>query len=372
MFKIAVVPGDHIGPDIIKEGLKVLKAISKKYDFEIDLHEFFAGGVAIDKFNNPLPEETIEGCREADAILFGAVGGPKWDDRPWYDAKDTTKPQRGILGSMTPQRGIVGLRKEFDLFANIRPAYLYESLVNNLPVKPEIAKGCDFIVVRELCGGVYSGEPRGIYGSGEDRYGTNAMRYSVKEIRRVAHIAFKIAQGRNKKVTSVDKANVIENSVLWREIVKEVANDYPDVSLNHLYADATSMKFIQNPLQFDVIVTGNVFGDILSDLSSVLTGSLGMMPSASLRNDKFGLYEPIHGSAPDIEGKDIANPIATILSVAMMLEYSFGEKEAALTIQKAVDSVLKKGYRTVDIFREGDTKVSTTKMGDLIVSEILG
>lgn len=361
LYKIAVVPGDHIGPEVIREGVKVLKAIAEKYKFEIELKVYYGGGNAIDLFNNPLPQETIEGCRESGAILFGSVGGPKWDDVPWYHVKD----------AITPSNAIQGLRKEFDLYANIRPAYLYDCLSGNLAVKEDIAKGTDMIVVREQCGGVYVGEPRGIYGEGNERYGTNAMRYSVKEIRRVAHTAFKLAQGRRKKVTSVDKANVLENSILWREIVKEVAKEYPDVELNHLYADAAAMKIVQNPLSFDVIVTGNIFGDILSDLSSVLTGSLGMMPSASIGDGKFGLYEPIHGSAPDIQGKDIANPIAAILSVAMMLEHSFDEMQAAQDIRNAVKTVLEKGYRTIDIYREGDTKVSSSKMGELIVTEIM-
>lgn len=361
MYKIAVVPGDHIGPEIIKEGVKILKATAEKFKFDIILNEYEAGGITIDKYNDPLPMETLNGCRNSDAILFGCVGGPKWDDVPWNHVSE----------AITPSRAIQGLRKEFQLYANIRPAYLYPSLINNTPVKPEVASGCDLVVVREQCGGLYIGEPRGIYGTGDDRFGTNALKYSVTEIRRIAHKAFTIARNRRKKVTSIDKANVLESSILWREIVKEVAKEYADVELNHLYADAAAMKIIQNPLQFDVILTGNIFGDILSDLSSVLTGSIGMMPSASIRDDKFGLYEPIHGSAPDIVGKDLANPIATILSVAMMLEYSFDEKEAAQAIRSAVEAVLDKGYRTVDIFKLGDTKVSSSEMGTLIAKEIL-
>ena len=328
---------------------------------EISLSEFPGGGNAIDKYNNPLPRETLEGCRNSDAILFGCVGGPKWDNIPWTHYKD----------AITPSWAIQGLRREFQLFANIRPAYLYPGLIDSLPVKPEVAAGCDFIIVREQCGGLYVGEPRGIYGSGEERYGINALKYNVKEIRRVAHIAFKIASNRRKRVTSVDKANVLESSILWREIVEDVAREYPDVELSHMYADAAAMKIIQNPTQFDVILTGNIFGDILSDLSSVLTGSIGMMPSASIRNDKFGLYEPIHGSAPDIAEKDVANPLASILSVAMMLEYSFDKTEVARLIRDSVNNVLNKRYRTIDIYKPGDIKVSTSEMGSLIAEEVL-
>lgn len=361
MFNIAIVPGDHVGPEVINEGVKVLNAVADKFKFEVNLKEYPGGGNAIDKYNDPLPQETIDGCRASDAILFGSVGGPKWDDVPWTHVED----------AITPSRAIQGLRKEFQLYANIRPAYLYPALVNNTPVKSEIASGCDFVVVREQCGGLYIGEPRGIYGEGDERYGTNAQKYSVNEIRRISHIAFKLARKRRKKITSVDKANVLESSILWREIVKEVAKEYPDVELNHLYADAAAMKIIQNPLQFDVILTDNIFGDILSDLSSVLTGSIGMMPSASIRNDKFGLYEPIHGSAPDITGMGFANPLATILSVAMMLEYSFEEKEAAASVRNAVNTVLNKGYRTMDIYKPGDIKVSTSEMGNLIAKEVM-
>lgn len=361
MYKIAVIPGDHVGPEVTAEGVKVLKATAKKFGFEVALTEYMAGGAAIDAYGDPLPEETIAGCRASDAILFGSVGGPKWDDIPWEN----------VHGAITPSRAIQRLREIFQLFANIRPAYLFPELVDSTPLRPEVVTGADLVVVREQCGGLYFGEPRGITGVGEERRGTNTLTYTVREVRRVAHVAFKLARQRRKKVTSVDKQNVMESSILWRQVVKEVAQEYPDVELNHLYADACAMKIVENPRQFDVIVTGNIFGDILSDLASVLAGSIGMMPSASIGDGTFGLYEPIHGSAPDIAGKGIANPVGSIMSVAMMLDHSFGHKEAAASIKSAVKSVLAQGYRTADLYRSGTKKVSTAEFGDLVAAEIL-
>ncbi len=360
-YKIAVVPGDCVGPEVTAEGVKILKATAEKYRFEVSLTEYMAGGAAIDAYGDPLPEETIDGCRSSDAILFGSVGGPKWDDLPWEN----------VHSAITPSRGIQRLRQIFQLFANIRPAYLFPELVDNTPLRPEVVAGTDLIVVREQCGGLYFGEPRGIIGMGEERKGINTLSYTVPEVRRVAHVAFKLARQRRKKVTSVDKHNVMESSILWRQVVKEVAKEYPDVELNHLYADACAMKIIENPRQFDVILAGNIFGDILSDLSSVLAGSIGMMPSASIGDGTFGLYEPIHGSAPDIAGKGIANPVGSIMSVAMMLDYSFGRKEAAESIKSAVKSVLSRGYRTADLYKPGTKKVSTSEFGDLVAAGIL-
>jgi len=357
MPRIAVLPGDGIGPEVINEGLKVLNAIESKYgvDFQEDMYPF--GGVAIDKTGDPYPAETQAACLKSDAVLLGAVGGPKWDSLP---------------GSKRPEAGLLDLRKSMGVYANLRPAVLYGPLKDSSPLKPEIiGDGLDVLVIRELTGGIYFGQRgREMVEDGYRAYDTEV--YSTHEIKRIAKVAFEAAMKRRKKVTSVDKANVLESSRLWRETVEEVAKDYPEVMLEHLYVDNASMQLIKNPHQFDVIVTGNMFGDILSDEASMLTGSIGMLPSASLRDDRVGIYEPVHGSAPDIAGTRKANPLATILSVAMMLRYSFDMEDAARDIEKAVVSVLEKGYRTSDIMQEGMTLVSTVEMGDLVVKEIRG
>lgn len=357
MYKIAVLPGDGIGPEVVNEALKVLNAIERKYgvDFETAIYPF--GGIAIDKTGDPYPAETQEACLKSDAVLLGAVGGPKWDALP---------------GSKRPEAGLLALRKSLNVYANLRPAILYEPLKNASPLKAEIVgDGLDVLVVRELTGGIYFGtRGREKTDTGYKAYDTEI--YSTEEIKRIAKVAFDAAMKRKKKVTSVDKANILESSRLWRETVEEVAKDYPEVTLEHMYVDNASMQLIKNPRQFDVIVTSNMFGDILSDEASMLTGSIGMLPSASLRDDRVGLYEPVHGSAPDIAGTRKANPLATILSVAMMLRYSFDMEDAARDIEDAVLSVLKKGYRTQDIMQDGMILVNTAEMGDLVVEEIRG
>lgn len=354
-YKIAVIPGDGIGPDIVEETLKVMDKIGEKFGHTFTYTEVLMGGVAIDKTGEPLPQETLEVCKNSDAVLLGAVGGPKWDNLP---------------GNKRPEAGLLGIRKGLGLFANLRPALLFEALKDACPLKPEIiGDGLDICVVRELTGGIYFGER----GFKETEYGKAAydtMLYSEGEVRRIAKIAFDMAMKRKKKLTSVDKANVLENSRLWRRVVEEVAVDYPEVELNHMYVDNAAMQLVRNPKQFDVIVTGNMFGDILSDEASMITGSIGMLPSASLGAGNFGMYEPIHGSAPDIAGQDKANPMATILSAAMMLRYTFNLSAEADCVESAVKAVLNKGYRTGDIMSEGMKLVGTKEMGKLILAEI--
>ncbi|KJS88398.1 MAG: 3-isopropylmalate dehydrogenase [Peptococcaceae bacterium BICA1-8] len=354
---IAYIPGDGVGPEIMAEAAKVLIAIGEKSGIEFKFRELLAGGIAIDKFGVPMPEETLEGCRESDAILFGSVGGPKWDNEPWEN----------VHTAITPSRGIQLLRQTFELYGNIRPAKPYPCLYNKSPLKPEILKDADVIVVREQCGGLYFGEPRGIFNEKGIRRGVNTLSYREDEVERIARLAFNLAKGRSKKITSVDKHNVMESSILWRQVVEKVALDYPEIEVEHMYADNAALQLVLDPKRFDVIVTGNIFGDILSDLTACYHASLGLMPSASIGDSKFGLYEPIHGTAPDIAGKNIANPLSAILSAKMMLEYSFDLEEEALRIDKAVEKVLNNGYRTADIYSEGDIKVSTSEMGDLIV-----
>lgn len=355
-YKIAVIKGDGIGPDIVDQALLVLDKIGEKYNHKFEYTEVLAGGAALDATGVPLPEETVKVCKNSDAVFLGAVGGAKWDVLP---------------GHMRPEKALLGLRSELELFANIRPAVMYKQLKDACPLKSEIIGdgGLDIVVIRELTGGVYFGE-RGTKQTelGEAAYDT--MQYAVEEVRRIAKVAFEIARKRNKKVTSVDKANVLDSSRLWRRVVEEVAKDYPDIELNHLYVDNCAMQLVINPKQFDVILTENMFGDILSDEASMITGSIGMLPSASLGKTKLGMYEPIHGSAPDIAGQDKANPIATILSAAMMLRYSFDLEEEAVAIEKAVESVLEAGYRTGDIYSEGTKKVGTREMGRLISEAI--
>ncbi|MBZ4665173.1 3-isopropylmalate dehydrogenase [Mahella sp.] len=348
MFKIALVPGDGIGPDIIKQAVKVLKAIERPGEIEFEFTEVLAGGTAIDKTGHPLPEKSLDVCLASDAVLLGAVGGPKWDDLP---------------GDLRPEQALLGLRKGLGVFANLRPAVLFPQLKKASPLKEEIiGEGIDVLVVRELIGGIYFGQ-RGR--DGDKAYDTEC--YSVPEVERIARVAFDTARKRRRKVTSVDKANILESSRLWRETVTRVAEQYPDVELNHMYVDNCAMQLIRNPHQFDVIVTSNMFGDILSDEASMLVGSLGMLPSASLGDTKQGFYEPIHGSAPDIAGQDKANPLATILSIAMMLRYSFDLTRQADMIEHAVAQVLEDGYRTADIMENNMKLVGTDKMGDLVV-----
>lgn len=354
-YNCAVIKGDGIGPDIVDEAIKVLDTIGQSYGHTFEYTEVLAGGAAIDATGHPLPEETITVCQASDAVILGAVGGDKWDHLP---------------GDIRPEKALLGLRSALKLYANIRPAVLYKELKAACPIKDEIiGDGLDIVVVRELTGGIYFGERQ----TGTDQFGDYAydtMRYTDKEVRRIAKNAFEIAMKRGKKLTSVDKANVLDNSRLWRKVVLEVAKDYPEVSLNHLYIDNAAMQLVINPKQFDVIVTGNMFGDILSDEASMITGSIGMLPSASIGETKLGMYEPIHGSAPDIAGMDKANPIATILSMAMMLRYSFDLEAEAVAIETAVKQVLAEGYRTGDIMSSGCTLVGTKEMGRLITQRI--
>jgi 3-isopropylmalate dehydrogenase len=352
--KIVMLPGDGIGAEVIYAAKEVLEAIAKKFDrqFEFSVHDI--GGIAIDRHGTPLPTETVEACRKADAVLLGAVGGPKWDNNP---------------SDLRPERGLLGIRKALDLYANLRPVKGFEKLLHASPLRQDIIQGSDLLIVRELTGGLYFGTPSERRNNGEDVVDTLA--YSRKEIERIVDKAFQSAQLRKKHLTSVDKANVLESSKLWREIVEEKKVQYPDVTVEHVLVDACAMKLITNPTDFDVIVTENMFGDILSDEASVLTGSLGMLPSASLAEDGVGLYEPAHGSAPDIAGQGIANPIAMILSAAMMLRYSFEMNEEARAIEKAVEDVLNEGYHTKDLKSHDGTLVNTNEMTALITKAIL-
>lgn len=355
-YKIAVLGGDGCGPDVVAEGVKVLKAIGQKYSIDFVFEEALIGGCAYDQFGVPLPESTIQLAKSSDAVFLGAVGDWKYDTLP---------PE------VRPERALLGIRKELNLFANLRPAIVYDELVSSSPLKPELVSGVDIMIIRELTGDVYFGQPKGVEVRDGKKIGFNNMIYNEDEIRRIAHVAFQTAQKRSKRLCSVDKANVLDVSRLWREIVCEVHKEYSDVELSHMYVDNAAMQIIRNPKQFDTVVTGNIFGDILSDEASMLPGSLGLLPSASLSETKLGMYEPIHGSAPDLKGKNVVNPIATILSAAMMLKYSFDNSQAYDDIENAVKSVLKQGYRTQDIMCDGATAVSTTQMGDLIVKEIL-
>ncbi len=348
--KITVLPGDGIGPEIVASAVRVLQAIGKRYNHEFQLEYAAIGGAAIDQFNNPLPDETIAICRESDAILLGAVGGPKWDNNP---------PE------LRPEKGLLKIRKTFDLFANLRPVKAFPSLLDASPLKREVAENVDLMIVRELTGGIYFGEKHRT----EDQ-ASDLNIYSREEIERIVDNAFEMARLRRGKLCSVDKANVLETSRLWREIVEQKKEQYPDVEVEHNLVDSVAMKLITNPGHYDVVVTDNMFGDILSDEASVITGSLGVLPSASIRSDNFGLYEPIHGSAPDIAGQGKANPAATILSVAMMLRYSFGLKDEAAEIERAVSAVFDDGYFTADLAK-GDTRPLTTdEWTDRVIAEI--
>ena len=351
MYKIAVLKGDGIGPEVIDEALKVLKKISSVCNIEFVFNEFLMGGSAYDATKNPLPKETIAGCKSADASLFGAIGGEKWDN---------------LERHLRPESGLLRLREALDVYANIRPVKVYDELVDASSLKPEIVKGVDLLVVRELIGGLYFGQPRE-YNADKS---FNTMVYTRDEIKRIAKVAFEIAGKRRGKVCSVDKANVLEVSQLWREVVEEVSKDFPQVELSHMYVDNAAMQLIRDPKQFDVILTGNIFGDILSDEASQISGSIGLLPSSSV-GDEFGLYEPIHGSAPDIAGKGIANPIATIASASMMLRYSLEEVEAANKIDEAIKKTLQEGFRPTDLSSFGAKEVlNTQQMGDKIVSFI--
>ena len=354
-YQIAVIPGDGIGPDVVEQTLKVMDKVGEKFGHTFNYTKVLAGGCAIDATGACLPQETIDICKASDAVLLGAVGGWKWDNLP---------------GDQRPERALLGLRKALGLFANLRPALLFEQLADASPLKPEIlAGGLDIVVVRELTGGIYFGEK----GHRDTDLGPAAYdieQYAEGEVRRIAKVAFDMAMKRSKHVTSVDKANVLESSRLWRHVVAEVAQDYPEVTLDNLYVDNAARQLVRNPRQFDVIVTSNIFGDILSDEASQITGSIGMLPSASLAEGNFGMYEPVHGSAPDIAGQDKANPMATILSAAMMLRYTFGLVAEADAIENAVKSVLDQGYRTPDLYAGQGTQVGTAQMGDLIAAAI--
>ena len=354
--KILVLPGDYIGPEIMAEAVKVLQSVDRRFGLDLELEYGLLGGAAIDEHGVPLPEETLTRARAVDAILLGAVGGPKWDD---------------VERHLRPERGLLGIRSELQLFGNLRPAILYPQLADASSLKPELVAGLDILIVRELTGGIYFGEPRGIrtLENGE-REGFNTYVYRESEIRRIAHLAFSLARKRSKRVCSVDKSNVLEVTVLWREVMEEVAQEYPDVELSHIYVDNAAMQLVMAPKQFDVVVTGNMFGDILSDAAAMLTGSIGMLPSASLDQDGRGMYEPCHGTAPDIAGQGKANPLATILSVAMMLRYTLASPEAADAIEDAVSAVLDQGLRTSDIFVSGQRLVSTSEMGAAVVAAL--
>ena len=356
-YKIAVLPGDGIGPEIVGEAVRVLKAIGKKNNIKFDLQEALVGGASIDKYGAPLTDETLKLAKGSDAVLLGAVGGPKWE---------------GLDYSIRPERALLALRKELGLFANLRPAKIYPVLSDASTLKKEIIDGVDIMVIRELTGGLYFGTPKGVtkLPDGTER-GVNTMVYTTPEIERIARVAFDVARKRRKKVTSVDKANVLETTELWRKVVIKVHKDYQDIELSHMYVDNCAMQLVRNPKQFDVIVTENTFGDILSDEAAMLTGSIGMLPSASL-GGKVGMYEPIHGSAPDIAGTDKANPIATILSVAMMLRFSFDLTKEADDVERAVESVLNKGFRTLDINQPGMKVVGCKGMGEVIIKEVGG
>ena len=351
-MKIAILPGDGIGPEITKQAVDVLRALN----VGAELIEAQIGGAGYEKFGDPLPDSTLDLAVKSDAVLLGAVGDWKYDALP--------RDKR-------PERGLLRIRKELNLFANLRPAILYPELVGASSLKPEIVSNLDIMIVRELTGDIYFGQPRGIHeNENGEREGINTMRYSESEIKRIAHVAFQIAMKRSKKLCSVDKANVLETTELWRQVMIDISKEYPEVELTHMYVDNAAMQLIKNPKQFDVLVTGNIFGDILSDEASMLTGSIGMLPSASLDSNNKGMYEPSHGSAPDIAGKNIANPLATILSLAMMFRYTFNDEKNANKIESAVKKALSQGFRTVDIYSAGDKKVSCSEMGEAVIASL--
>ena len=354
-FNIAVFPGDGIGPEVIAEAIKVIKIIALKLGLKINLNEALVGGAAYEETGHPLPDATLDIAKKADGVLLGAVGGPKWE---------------AIDFSLRPERALLGLRSSLGLYANLRPARIFPALLDASTLKPEVVDGLDLLVVRELTGGIYFGEPRGVGTNDRGlRHAFNTLVYSEPEIQRIGKIAFDVAKKRNGKVCSVDKANVLEATGFWREVVTKLHTQYSDVELSHMYVDNCAMQLVRNPKQFDVILTTNMFGDILSDEASMLTGSIGMLPSASL-GEKYAMYEPIHGSAPDIAGKDLANPLATILSVGMLFKYSLNMEEPNTWIEKAVESTLGQGVRTSDIMSDGMKQVGTKEMGDLVVAEL--
>jgi 3-isopropylmalate dehydrogenase len=354
--KLLVLPGDYIGPEIMAQAEAVLDVAIKKFDLDISVEHGVLGGAAIDQYGEPYPDATKAQAHEADAILLGAVGGPKWDD---------------VDRAIRPEKGLLAIRSDLGLYANLRPALLYPQLADASSLKPELVAGLDLLIVRELTGGIYFGEPRGIRENANgEREGFNTYIYSESEIRRIAHTAFTLARKRDKRVCSVDKSNVLEATVLWREIMIEVGKEYPDVELSHIYVDNAAMQLVRAPKQFDVMVTGNMFGDILSDTAAMLTGSIGMLPSASLNEAGKGMYEPVHGSAPDIAGEGKANPLATILSLAMLLRYSFDMQDAADAIEKAVESVLDQGLRTGDIATAGEEIIGTEAMGQAVCAAL--
>lgn len=357
--KIAVLPGDGIGPEVMKEAVRVLDAVAKKHGFQTETEWADVGGAAIDNHGHPLPDSTLKLCESSGAILFGSVGGPKWEHLPPH-----LQPERGAL---------LPLRKHFQLYCNLRPAKVFPALAAACPLRPDIVgTGFDILCVRELTGDIYFGQPKGREGSGPTERAFDTMVYSRFEVERIARFAFQAARARRCKVFSVDKANVLTTMVLWREVVTAVSKEFPDVALEHIYVDNAAMQVLKRPYDFDVLLAGNMFGDILSDECAMLTGSMGLLPSASIAEGAFGMYEPAGGSAPDIAGKGIANPIAQILSVALMLRYSFQEEKAAKDIEAAVEKVINQGIRTADIWTEGSTKVGTAQMGDAIVKAIVG
>ena len=353
-MKIAILAGDGIGPEIVAQAVRVLEAL-RGDGLKFELEQGLLGGCAVEAAGEPFPEATRELVAEADAVMLGAVGGPQYDTLP---------------RQLRPEQGLLGIRKALNLFANLRPAVLYPELANASTLKPEVVAGLDILIVRELTGDIYFGEPRGIERRDGQRVGYNTMIYSEAEIRRIARVAFQAARKRSRRLCSVDKMNVLESTQLWRDVVTETAGEYPDVELSHMLVDNAAMQLVRNPRQFDVVVTGNMFGDILSDEASMLTGSIGMLPSASLDERNKGLYEPIHGSAPDIAGRDVANPLATILSAAMMLRYTFDQEASAARIESAVKKVLASGYRTADIYEPGMKKVGTAAMGDAVLANL--
>lgn len=354
MAKVLILPGDGIGQEIVAQAVKVLNALKNDFSLDVELEYGLIGGTAYDETGSPLPQKTLDLAKQSDAILLGAVGGVQWED---------------LERDLRPERGLLGIRAELELFSNLRPAILYPQLANASTLKPEVVSGLNLMIVRELTGGIYFGQPRGIKEKNGEKFGFNSATYLESEIRRIAHSAFKIAQKRDNRVCSVDKANVLEVCELWREVMEKVSKEYPSVELSHMYVDNAAMQLVRDPKQFDVMVTSNLFGDVLSDCAAQLTGSIGMLPSASLDKNNFGMYEPIHGSAPDIAGKNIANPLATILSVAMMLRYSLNEETLAQKIEKAVSQALDKGFRTIDI-AQGGKSISTEAMGDAVVAEL--
>ena len=359
VIKVAALAGDGIGPEVVPIAIAVLRTALAQDGAALEVREALVGGCAIDQAGEPLPEETLAACRAADAVLLGAVGGPQWEDRPM---------------DQRPEKGLLGLRSNLELFANLRPALLFPPLAQASSLKPELVSGLDILIVRELTGGIYFGEPRGVFFEDNERVGVNTYKYAEHEIERIARVAFDLAAKRQGRLCSVDKANVLEATDLWREVVSGLADEYPQVALSHMYVDNAGMQLVRAPKQFDVMVTGNMFGDILSDVAAMLTGSLGMLPSASLAADGFGLYEPVHGSAPDIAGQDAANPLATVLSAAMMCRYSLDLPAVAARIEEAVDGVLRRGLRTADILgggeQDGMEQIGTKAMGEALLAEI--